>query len=359
MPERSTDLYPLLLLVGLLSSLQACIPHSTDSTEIGVRTAKMALFETKGVQKQLYPPGSTSFFAPIVNDWHTYDVALQNLEMTRATGSGDRQADDSLRFKTIDGNDISVNVTVAWRIDPTRAWYVLQFVGEDNDAVKERLVRPVARTIIRDTLNSLASEQFYDAEARFKKASEAKERLGLVLGPEGVTIEQVLLGEHSFNQNYEQIIRDKKVAEQNASRLRSEAEAAREQVLRDLEVKKGEVQQTVEKAKGDAQRKHIESDGLYYEKEKQAQALVSEAQASAEGLKAKAKALSGSGGSAQVKLKVAKALKGKPIVFLPASSGMDIRSTDMNKLLAGFGLKSLSGTAAAPPAAPATTAAGQ
>jgi regulator of protease activity HflC (stomatin/prohibitin superfamily) len=273
--------------------------------------------------------------------------------MSRSNVGGDRKAEVSLRFKTIDGNDISVNVTVAWRLDPTMAWYIVQFVGRNNDAVKEKLVRPVSRTIIRDSLNSLASEQFYDAESRYRKAAEAKDRLSAVLGPEGVIVEQVLLGEHAFNSNYEQIIRDKKVAEQNAARLRSESEAAREQALRELEVKKGEVQQQIEQARGEAQRKHIEADARFYEKEKQAQAIVAEAMASSEGLKARAKALAGSGGSAQVKLKVAQALKGKPILFIPAVGGMDVRTTDMNALLSRYGIGAITGADAK------TTAAGQ
>ena len=72
-----------------------------------------------------------------------------------------------------------------------------------------------------------------------------------------------------------------------------------------------------------------------------AAAIVAEKKARAEGLEAQAKALSGSGGKAMVKLKVAEALKGKKIVFLPAGAGTDLRSTDMNALLQTYGLTAL------------------
>jgi hypothetical protein len=43
-----------------------------------------------------------------------------------------------------------------------------------------------------------------------------------------------------------------------------------------------------------------------------------------------------------VKLKLAEALEGKKIVLLPLSgSGMDIKTTNINKLLETYGLRSL------------------
>src|SRR4051812_43973575 len=115
---------PLLLLM-----LGGCLPHSLESTEVGVRTLRIALIGDPEVVPDVYPSGATYFFPPFINSWNVFDVGIQNLAMTRATDSGARNGDDSLRFKTFDGNDISVDVTVAWRIDPDKAPYVLQFVG--------------------------------------------------------------------------------------------------------------------------------------------------------------------------------------------------------------------------------------
>ena len=327
----------LALLGALLLSASACTPHSTGSTEVGVRVAKVGLWEGKGVVDESYPRGSTYFFPPIINDWYVYDVALQNLEMTREAGSGARRGDDSLQFKTVDGNDISVNVTVAWNVDPGKVPYLVQFVGENTKAVEERLVRPISRTIIRDVLNELASEQYYDANVRFQKAEEAARLLNHYLNNEGVVITQVLLGEHKFNDRYEQIIRDKKVAEQDAARLKSETEAARQQMVRELEVAKGDVSRTIEQARGETEKRKISADAIYFERQRQAEAILSERRAKAQGISERARALSGSGGRNMVKLEVAEALKGKKLLFVP-TSGMDLRTTDMNQLLQTYGL---------------------
>lgn len=327
------------LLTLIAAAVSGCVPYTTGSTEVGVRTNKVGILFNKGVQDTIYTQGTTNFMPAVITDWHTFDTALQNLEMTRESSTGDRAGDDSLHFKTIDGNDIAVNVTVSWRIDESMAPYLLKFVADSTEGVEDVLVRPVSRTFIRDVLNLLKSEEYYNAELRFQKANESKELLNAALGPEGIIIEQVLLGEHQFNPGYQQVIADKKAAEQQANRLISETQAAQEQVLRDLERAKGEVSRTIEEAKGASQQKTLEADAIYFERERQAQAILAEKKASAEALTERANALAGGGGTNMVKLKVAESLKGKQIVFLPAGSGMDVRTTDVNALLQRYGVQ--------------------
>src|SRR5690349_6820139 len=140
----------LTLFLSLSLLAVGCAPHNTGSTEVGVRTAKIALIGQPGVVKEIYPSGGTYFFMPVINDWNVFDIGNQNLAMTRSKDTGTREGDDSLHFKTHDGNDISVDVTLAWHIEPEKVVYVLQFVGPDTRHVEERLVRPVARTVLRD-----------------------------------------------------------------------------------------------------------------------------------------------------------------------------------------------------------------
>ena len=334
------------LLIGAallgLAPLTGCTA-STDTTEVGVRTVLFSPIASAGVSDEVYPPGGVYFFFRPLSRWHTFDVAVQNLAMVGDPGEGDRPGKDSLFFKTVDGNDIVVDVTISWSVDPTKAGYVLQFVGHDTDDVEESLVRPVARTVVRDVLNKLSSEEYYVASRRFQMANEAKDRLNQLLNDEGVIIDQVLLGEHAFNATYEQTIRDKKVAEQEAERLVSEQKASEEELRRDMEKVKGDVARLVAEAEGNAKKRRLEGDALYYEKKREAEAIRVEKRAQADALIERAKALSGQGGRNMVKLKVAEKLRGKRIIFVPSGGGMDFRSLDMNDFLATYGVKSISG----------------
>ena len=96
-----------LLLLLMLSvawmTMSGCVPRTTGETEVGVRTVKLGLFVKKGVEDKVYAPGSTYFFLPFVNDWHTFETKLHNIEMTHDPKRGDKLYRDDLLFKTIDG----------------------------------------------------------------------------------------------------------------------------------------------------------------------------------------------------------------------------------------------------------------
>jgi regulator of protease activity HflC (stomatin/prohibitin superfamily) len=323
-----------LLLIPML--LAGCTSRSTGETEVGVLVCKIGLgcADGKGVQKELYPPGSTSFFAPFVRDFYRFDTKMQNLEMVSHAKSGDRAGRDDLQFKTTDGNDISMDVTVAWTIDPKRAPDLLQTVGTSTADVKEKLVRPMARTLVRDVLNELDSESVYNSDKRFEKAEKAKKVLGDAIAPYGVLVSQVILHEHRFNSEYEKVIHDRKLAEQHAQQLRSEAEAALQEALRNLESARGKVASEIAQAAGALEQAKLAADAQLYQEQQNADAIVAERAAKAKAIQKRNEALRGSGGRAMVKLRVAEALMGKEIILVPGGqSGVGLHKLDINKLI--------------------------
>ncbi|HET7786601.1 MAG TPA: SPFH domain-containing protein [Myxococcales bacterium] len=321
----------------LLLLATGCTFHSTDSTEVGVLTRKIALFGKTGVQQETYPPGAMYTFPAFITDWHVYNVALQNLEMVQARDKGDRGGRDDIQFKTHDGNDIEVDVTVAWRVDTAKTPWILEHVGGSTAEVKENLVRPACRSIVRDVLNTMTSEEFYVSDKRFQKAEEAREKLARVFQPEGVIVERVILGEHHFHPEYEKVIHDKKLAEQTAERMVSEGHAAQQEALRNLETAKGQVSQKIAAAKGALDQVKLHADADYFRAQREAEAILAEKKAKAKGVEKTNQAMSGAGGRTLVKLAVADALKGKQIVFLPGGAkGSALQTMNINDLLSKF-----------------------
>jgi len=194
------------LILGFLLSVPGGCARTTGETEVGVRTVKIGVFAPKGVENRVYAPGSTYIFLPFVNDWHTFDTKLQNLEMTIHSSRGDRKSRDDLLFKTIDGNDIGLDVIIAYRIDPSQAPYILQYVAKDNRTLREKVVRTVARSKPRDFFGELKTEEFYVADTREAKAQAAKEVLQEILGPMGIVVERVFTKDYRFNPEYQKAI---------------------------------------------------------------------------------------------------------------------------------------------------------
>jgi regulator of protease activity HflC (stomatin/prohibitin superfamily) len=326
-----------LLLVLALPVVQGCACHSTDANEVGVLTRKFTIVGSRGVQAETYAPGATYFFfPPFSTDWHTFETKLQNLRMQAERGTPNKPGDD-IEFKTVDGNDISVDVTVAWRVDPAKAPHLLQKVGRSTEEVRDTLVRPAARALVRDALNVLRSEDFYTADKRFAAAEEALRRLNEALAPEGVVVEQVILQEHRFNPEYERVIREKKLAEQTAEKLRSEAQAAAEESKRNLESAKGTVSQRLAEAQGQLAQTKLTADAELVRAKNEAEAILKEAEAKAKGIEKENAAMGGAGGRTMVKLRIAEALKGKQIVFMPSGrGGSTLQTLDMNRILSTY-----------------------
>lgn len=335
-----------LIVVGVLAVvlMQRGIFYSTGETEVGVRTRKLGVFGPKGVEEKIYEPGSTFILLPIINDWHTFDTKLQNLEFTYHRDRGDRKGQDDLLFKTIDGNDISLDVIIVFRIDPAKAPLILQTVAASNEELREKVIRTVARSKPRDIFGELKTEEFYVADRREGQSRKAKAVLQEMLEPMGIIVEKVLTKDYRFNPNYQKAIEDKKVADQKVEKNKSAQHAAAEEYKRKLEEARGEVNKMIADVDGEYMKAKIEVDA-YFEKQKLlADAILAEGIAEAKGIKEMNQAMASAGGEALVKLEIAEALQKKKIVLLPVSEGgMNLKTTNINELLTTMGVKSLSG----------------
>lgn len=332
----------IVLMLGIFTSA-GCVPHTTGETEVGVRTRKIAFIAPKGVEDRIYTPGATYFFLPFINDWHVFDTKLQNLEMTFSRVKGDRKSRDDLVLKTIDGNDISLDVIIAYRIDANKAPYVLQFVAWDDITLREKIVRTVARSKPRDIFGELKTEAFYVADSREAQSNKARKALQEILGPMGIIVEKVLTNDYRFNPEYQKAIEDKKVADQQVEKNKSAQHAAREEYKRKLEEARGEVNKMVADADGQYLKDKIEADVYLEQQQLLAKAIQAEGIAEANGIQEMNNALAGSGGEAIVKLRIAEAIQGKRIILLPLSEGgMNLKTTDINRLIETLGIKTLS-----------------
>ena len=294
-----------LVLVLVAVAASGCY-RSTGSTEVGIKIGKLVGAD------EVVAPGRTVIVIPFFHDWYVFDTKTQTVEMK---GNDNARLDDALDFKTRDGNDVSVDVTVLYHIDPAKAPHVLRHVASDVDEVRTVLVRPLARSIPRDSLNELSSEEFYDSDLRAAKEEQALANLRRALDPYGLVCERVVLGNYRFHKNYQAAIDQKKVADQTVNKNRSSAEASIKEWERELETTKGQVGQLLATERGKAQQVTLQTDAYYAAKKLEADAIVAEKAANAQGITKMKEAMSGAGGRTMVKLRIAQALKGKKIVL--------------------------------------------
>jgi regulator of protease activity HflC (stomatin/prohibitin superfamily) len=301
------------------AAVALCGCGSTSSTEVGVRTNLLGLFEARGFQ-QVYEPGGTYFMLPLVNSWTTLPISQQNLTMAENPDEGDRPIPDDVTFKTKDGNNVYIDVNVMWRIDLKKAGEVVSRVGQSPAEISERLVRPISHSVIRDTFNEITSEEYYQVTVKNKMAGIAKERLAEALSGHGIIIDMLQVHQHRFDTLYQGAINAQKQAEADVQTLVEQQKKMVQQKQSELEAKRSEWNKLLEEANGEAGRVRNEADGYYQTKSNEAKAMLAAAQAEAEATKKEGEGLGKLGGDAYVKMQLAKQLATKRILIVPASN---------------------------------------
>lgn len=295
-------------------------------------TGKISVINQSGVR----------IYNGITHDFYVLDKTMQTLEMTELVGRGDRSGKDDLKIKTIDGSDVYVDIKVQYKIMPEMADKVIQTSGP-GEAYKQKWARDYSRSIIRNYLGELTTEAFYDAAQRNGQIVEAKAELNNRLQPYGIEIDSVVIPRKPhFYEEYEEMIKAKKLADQAVLEEQSKALAAkqRQETMTVQETNKknvaieqfeGQMQELVIEATAEAERKKKEADAYYeevtvgaeaqlYELQQQAEATLAQKLAEAEGLQQLAEALDGEGGRNMVKMEYAKQLEsitvtGQPFLF--------------------------------------------
>ncbi|MFC1617598.1 prohibitin family protein [Candidatus Margulisiibacteriota bacterium] len=319
--------------------------YKTSSTEIGVKVNKLKSFLGKNaVSERIAEPSRLHAWFPFVYDFYVFDTSIQTIEMSYDISTGDLQDRDDLLFKTIDGNDISLDIVIQYQIVASKAPYILQYIAPNNKELKYWFIRSFARSLPRDIFGELKTEEFYEQLKRQEKAQKVKTVLNKILEPYGIIVHNVLSRDYRFNPAYQKAIEDKKVADQLVEKNRSAKRATVEEYRKKLEEAKGEVNKLIAEVDGEYEKSKLEADAYYFQQETIAKAILFEANVESQAILAKNKALAAAGGEILVKLEMAKALKDKKIIVIPTQGGMNLKTMNFNELIKVYGVKSLDKT---------------
>ena len=296
--------------------------HATDSTEVGVRTVKW--LGKKGVEDRVYQPGAGYFFLPVLNDWDTFDTRLQVVEM---------KGGNQLTIKTRDGNDLFVDVTFSYRIDPQKAPFIRQLVAKDDLELREKVFKTVVRSRTRDFLGALSTDEFTRTEDRNQAVEGAKVGLQTIFDAYGLIIERVAVMDYRFDPDYLKVITEKKIAEAKTLEIRAQMEAQREANKRMLNESEGQVKGMIVVVQGRYSNTVSAADAEFDQKKIMAEAILTEGTNSALSIRKQREAMASAGGETQILLAIATNLLGKRIVMIPSGNALNLQTLDLNKAL--------------------------
>lgn len=343
-----------ILCLALLVLTVGCAQVGTD--EVGVKTVYLSITGDTGVQDKSYGTGYHIYVPPFTG-FTILKKSEQKLEMTRREEKGNRPGRDELKLKATDGNDIWVDITLSWRVNPENAWMVVKQVGETTEEIEEQVVRPVSRGVLRHTLGTLSAEEFYDADLRQQQVRASMQLLNESLAPMGLSVTDVMVNDYRFADRYQKAIEDRKLYDQKKREYQSLAKAAAEDVERKKFDARAKSNRIIEAARGELEQAKLKGDAILYAAEQQAEAIREQKAAEAAALQILAEALAQPGGRNLVAQRLARALKGKGITAVPVTDGGTVSLVDVNRfmesLVAATAVRKVSDDKAAPAEAPA------
>lgn len=179
----------------------------------------------------------THLIVPIVQKPVFYDVRSQTYTMSATSWEGEIKGDDSLRVLTLDGQEVSIEMSVRFHLDRDRVSQLHKSVGPDY---VNKIIRPAVRSQARTIIASHTVTEVYSTK-REAVEGEIEVRLKEELAKNDIVLEEVLLRDVQFSPAFAKAIEDKQIAQQNAQRM--------QYVLLQAEKEK---QQRILEAQGDA-----------------------------------------------------------------------------------------------------------
>lgn len=143
------------------------------------------------------------------------DVRTQNYTMSGMNDEGHKTGDDAIRVLTADGLEVTIDLTVLYRVMPQEAPRLYRETGSNYE---DKIVRPISRTRIRD------NAVYYDAVALYStKRDEFQNRIFRGIETDfksrGLMLENLLVRNITLPANVKATIEQKIQAEQEAQKM--------------------------------------------------------------------------------------------------------------------------------------------
>ncbi len=154
------------------------------------------------------------FINPVV-EVTTFSIQTENYTMSAKDSEGAVQGDDAIRVLSSDGLEVTIDLSVLYRLNPFKAPFILQNIGVDYE---NKIVRPVTRTAIRDNAVSYQAVDLYSTK-RQEFQSKINQAITAAFAKNGLEVQSILVRNISLPASVKASIESKINAEQDAQKM--------------------------------------------------------------------------------------------------------------------------------------------
>jgi regulator of protease activity HflC (stomatin/prohibitin superfamily) len=244
------------LIIGLIvaamvvSTLSAGLVF-VEPQERGVVISALA---PRGYREAALQPG-LRWIVPFMERVVHYPISRQTYTMSIASFEGQIQGDDSITARTADGQEIFVDASVIYQINPDK---VVDVHILWQDRYSNDLVRAQSRGIIRDGVSRFSVKEVI-SDQRLELVNFINQQLAVKMKENGLLLVDFVLRNITFTPEYSASIEQKQIAEQQAKQAALVVEQKRQEAQQVIETAKGDAQSAVIAAEGHAEARLIEA----------------------------------------------------------------------------------------------------
>jgi regulator of protease activity HflC (stomatin/prohibitin superfamily) len=208
----------------------------------------------EGYRKEALQPG-LNWIIPGFESVIIYPISQTSYTMSIASLEGQVQGDDSVAARTADGQEIFLDASVIYAIDPNEV--IPLHIAWQNRYTNE-LVRPLARGIIRDAVSQYSVAAVYSTK-RAEMVDAIRAEMARKLAENGLIMSDFVLRNITFSPEYAASVEQKQIAEQQAQQAKFVVEQRKQEAEQARQQAQGLADSAVIRAEGAAEARIIEA----------------------------------------------------------------------------------------------------
>jgi regulator of protease activity HflC (stomatin/prohibitin superfamily) len=200
-------------IVVLLVVLLALMVTSVRVVPVG---HALVIFNTITKGFRLSQQGVT-FVWPVISQTEQYDLRRLEYTMSSTQGEGRKaNMDDSLWSPTQEGLQVGIDLTVWHHLDPQKLTVIHQKIGPDYE---EKIIRPAVRSVTRLVISEYPVMDVYSSK-RAAIQDEINVKIKRLLEKDGFVVDEVVLRDVRFTDQFGKAIEAKQIAQQSAEQMK-------------------------------------------------------------------------------------------------------------------------------------------
>jgi len=211
--------------------------------------------QPRGYRSEPIGPG-LHMIIPFIESVQKYSVARQTYTMSSTTSEGAVQGDDSIQARTKDGQQIFIDASVIYAVDPAQ---LIKLHITWQNRYEENVVRPVARAAIRDAVSQFGVEEIVSTK-RGELETAISTTIKSSLADNNIIMNDFLLRNIRFSDEYAKAVEQKQVAEQQAQQAKFVVESKKQEAEQARQTAQGQADAAVISAKGAAEARLVQAD---------------------------------------------------------------------------------------------------